>query len=307
METMAITQYVDVAQLVLYLFWIFFFGLVYYLLQENHRDGYPLDSGRTPPVKMDGWPPIPTPKTYLMANGDEVVMPYPLQPPEFLQAEPRHRYIGAPIEPTGNPLLAGVGPGSWANRADVPDHTPEGEAKIVPLRTQPEYGVATQDNDPRGLPVVGDDDEVAGTVSELWMDRSEMLFRYIEVKLNDSDRTVMLPVPFARITNEHVKVHAILAHQFADVPALRNADQITMLEEEKILARLAGQPERIEHRRHSGHRIAVIARIDGMAVGQHHDVHHHQPTRGDAYWYRTHAHFQSPASMDQDRANSRSG
>jgi len=251
METMAITQYVDVAQLVLYLFWIFFFGLVYYLLQENHRDGYPLDSGRNPPVKMDGWPPIPTPKTYLMADGKKVVMPYPLQPPEFLQAEPRHRYIGAPIEPTGNPLLAGVGPGSWANRADVPDHTPEGEAKIVPLRTQPEYGVATQDHDPRGLPVVGDDDEVAGTVSELWMDRSEMMFRYIEVKLHDSDRTVMLPVPFARITNKHVKVHAILAHQFADVPGLRNADQITMLEEEKISAyygagTLYATPERQE-------------------------------------------------------------
>ncbi|MEO0315062.1 MAG: Reaction center protein chain [Pseudomonadota bacterium] len=251
METMAITQYVDVAQLVLYLFWIFFFGLVYYLLQENHRDGYPLDSGRTPPVKMDGWPPIPTPKTYLMANGDEVVMPYPLQPPEFLQAEPRHRYIGAPIEPTGNPLLAGVGPGSWANRADVPDHTPEGEAKIVPLRTQPEYGVATQDDDPRGLPVVGDDDEVAGTVNELWMDRSEMMFRYIEVKLNDSGRTVMLPVPFARITKDKVKVHAILGHQFADVPGLRNADQITMLEEEKISAyygagTLYATPERQE-------------------------------------------------------------
>lgn len=251
METMAITQYVDVAQLVLYLFWIFFFGLVYYLLQENHRDGYPLDSGRTPPVKMDGWPPIPTPKTYLMANGDEVVMPYPLQPPEFLQAEPRHRYIGAPIEPTGNPLLAGVGPGSWANRADVPDHTPEGEAKIVPLRTQPEYVVATQDDDPRGLPVVGDDDEVAGTVNELWMDRSEMMFRYIEVKLNDSGRTVMLPVPFARITKDKVKVHAILGHQFADVPGLRNADQITMLEEEKISAyygagTLYATPERQE-------------------------------------------------------------
>jgi photosynthetic reaction center H subunit len=251
METMAITQYVDVAQLVLYLFWIFFFGLVYYLVQEGHRDGYPLDSGRTPPVKMDGWPPIPSPKTYLLANGDEVVMPYPLQPPEFLQATPRHRFFGAPIEPTGNPLLAGVGPGSWANRADVPDHTPEGEAKIVPLRTQPEYGVATQDNDPRGLPVVGDDDEVAGTVSELWMDRSEMLFRYIEVKLSDSDRTVMLPVPFARITKDQVKVHAILAHQFSDVPGLRNADQITMLEEEKISAyygagTLYATPERQE-------------------------------------------------------------
>ena len=170
----------------------------------------------------------------------------PGQPGEVLPAP-----VGAPIEPTGNPLLAGVGPGSWANRADVPDHTPEGEAKIVPLRTQPEYGVATQDNDPRGLPVLGDDDEVAGTVNELWMDRSEMMFRYIEVKLNDSGRTVMLPVPFARITNEHVKVHAILAHQFADVPGLRNADQITMLEEEKISAyygagTLYATPERQE-------------------------------------------------------------
>ena len=138
-----------------------------------------------------------------------------------------------------------------ANRADVPDHTPEGEAKIVPLRTQPEYGVATQDDDPRGLPVVGDDDEVAGTVNELWMDRSEMMFRYIEVKLNDSGRTVMLPVPFARITKDKVKVHAILAHQFADVPGLRNADQITMLEEEKICAyygagTLYATPERQE-------------------------------------------------------------
>jgi photosynthetic reaction center H subunit len=99
--------------------------------------------------------------------------------------------------------------------------------------------------------VVGDDNEVAGTVSELWMDRSEMMFRYIEVKLNDSDRTVMLPVPFARITKEHVKVHAILAHQFSDVPGLRNADQITMLEEEKISAyygagTLYATPERQE-------------------------------------------------------------
>ena len=59
METGAITQYVDVAQLVLYAFWFFFFGLIYYLLRENHREGYPLDSGRNPPVQMEGWPPVP--------------------------------------------------------------------------------------------------------------------------------------------------------------------------------------------------------------------------------------------------------
>ena len=133
----------------------------------------------------------------------------------------------------------------------MPDHTPEGEAKIVPLRVNPEYHVAEQDHDPRGLPVVGADDEIAGTVKELWMDKSEMLFRYIEVKLNDSDKTVLLPVPFARITEHEVKVHAILAHQFADVPGLREANQVTMLEEEKISAyygagTLYATPERQE-------------------------------------------------------------
>ena len=39
MGTGAITQYVDVAQIVLYMFWLFFAGLIYYLLRENHREG----------------------------------------------------------------------------------------------------------------------------------------------------------------------------------------------------------------------------------------------------------------------------
>ena len=236
MQTGAITQYVDVAQLVLYVFWIFFFGLIYYLLQENHRDGYPLDPGTGRDTKMDGWPPIPSPKTYKLANGEEVVMPYPLKDKEFLQAEPRHRWIGSPIEPTGNPLLAGVGPGAWANRADHPDLTPDGAAKITPLRVNPQHGTAARDIDPRGLPVLGADDEVAGKVKDLWMDRSEMLFRYIEVQLNDSEQTVLLPIPFARITDANVKVQAILAHQFRDVPGHRQPDEVTMLEEEKIAA-----------------------------------------------------------------------
>ena len=251
METGAITQYVDVAQLVLYVFWIFFFGLIYYLLQENHRDGYPLDPGTGRSTKMDGWPPIPTEKTYLLASGEEVVMPYPLKEPEFLQAQPRHRFIGAPIEPTGNPLLAGVGPGSWNARADHPDLTPHGDPKITPLRVNPEHGVASQDPDPRGKPVVGADGEVAGVVHDLWLDRSEMLFRYIEVRLADSGKDVLLPIPFARITDDGVKVHAILAHQFAEVPGHRDADQVTMLEEEKISAyygagTLYATPERQE-------------------------------------------------------------
>ncbi|MBL8337961.1 MAG: photosynthetic reaction center subunit H, partial [Rhodoferax sp.] len=42
METGSLTGYIDVAQVTLYVFWVFFAGLVYYLHQENKREGYPL-------------------------------------------------------------------------------------------------------------------------------------------------------------------------------------------------------------------------------------------------------------------------
>ena len=40
----AITSNIDVAQVVLYAFWIFFAGLVFYLRREDRREGYPLES-----------------------------------------------------------------------------------------------------------------------------------------------------------------------------------------------------------------------------------------------------------------------
>ena len=44
MPTGAITGYVDVAQLVLYAFFLFFAGLVFYLRREDRREGYPLEN-----------------------------------------------------------------------------------------------------------------------------------------------------------------------------------------------------------------------------------------------------------------------
>ena len=41
---------------------------------------------------------------------------------------------GAPMEPTGNPMLDGVGPGSWADREDVPELNIDDVPCIVPLR-----------------------------------------------------------------------------------------------------------------------------------------------------------------------------
>ncbi len=233
METGAITQYVDVAQLVLYVFWIFFFALIVYLQRESHREGYPMDPGRANGPRIEGWP-TADPKTYKLADGREFVAPDPNRVDGTYQGQPAHPWNGAPLEPVGDPLLAGVGPGAWAARADIPDMH-EGHAKIVPLRLAADHGVAPRDVDPRGLPVLGADGKEAGRVGDLWIDRCEMMFRYLEVRLPAGGR-VLLPVPFARIRKDGVEVHALLASQFGNVPATARTDQITMLEEEKISA-----------------------------------------------------------------------
>ncbi|HRD98985.1 MAG TPA: photosynthetic reaction center subunit H [Rubrivivax sp.] len=234
MGTGAITPYVDVAQLVLYLFWIFFAALIYYLVRENHREGYPLETENGRGV-ITGWP-VPASKTYKLAHGGEAVVPNPAPSPQTLKAEPAHAWAGAPLVPTGdNPMLDGVGPGAWADRADVPDVDFEGQIKIVPLRQSADFRVAPQDRDPRGLPVVGGDGVVGGSVVDLWVDKAESLFRYLEVETTGG-RRVLLPMNFARIRKDQVLVRAIFGQHFADVPGTRSADQVTQLEEEKIMA-----------------------------------------------------------------------
>jgi photosynthetic reaction center H subunit len=240
MGTGAITQSVDVAQLVLYLFWIFFAGLIYYLVRENHREGYPMETERADQPLVTGWP-IPAPKTYLLPYGGEAMIPNGAPDPHTFRAEPAHGYIGAPLVPTGdNPMLDGVGPGAWADRADVPDMDFEGLIKIVPLRVATDFKISVKDNDPRGLPVVGGDGEVGGTVVDLWVDKAESLFRYLEVETVGGGRRVLLPINFARIKRDRVQVRAILGAQFAAVPGTRSADQVTLLEEEKIMAYYGG-------------------------------------------------------------------
>mgnify|MGYP000491222488 CR=1 FL=1 len=64
MGTGAITGYIDVAQLVLYAFWIFFAGLIIYLRREDKREGYPLESERSGSVTVQGFPAVPAPKTF---------------------------------------------------------------------------------------------------------------------------------------------------------------------------------------------------------------------------------------------------
>ena len=80
----ALTQYVDVAQVVLYAFWIFLAGIIIYLHREDKREGYPLESERSGNIVVQGWPAVPAPKTYLLADGTTVQALTPLSRPKYL-------------------------------------------------------------------------------------------------------------------------------------------------------------------------------------------------------------------------------
>ncbi|MBL8330330.1 MAG: PRC-barrel domain-containing protein [Rubrivivax sp.] len=236
MGTGAITSYVDVAQLVLYLFWAFFAGLIYYLIRENHREGYPMDTDRG---IIEGWPRAPDPKIYRMADGREVQVPRDEAPHPTPLAQPVYDSPASPLEPVGDPLQAGIGPGAWTPRPDEPDMDHHGVPKIRPLSLCPGFGVSGRDPDPRGMGVFDVYGDRGGTVVDLWIDAGELMFRYLEVEALRADQTsvrVLLPMPFARITREGVTVKALLAEQMSQVPVTRHTDRVTLNEEERICA-----------------------------------------------------------------------
>jgi photosynthetic reaction center H subunit len=239
MQTGAITQYIDVAQVALYVFWIFFVGLILYLRREDKREGYPLETELPKGIRVQGFPSIPEPKTFLLRDGKTVLAPDPARSGAVadLKARPNGPFPGAPLEPTGNPMLDGVGPGAYANRADVPEKAEDGTDKIVPLRVAPDYHLESRDPDPRGMQVLGADGVAGGVVVDAWVDRAEAILRYLELEVAGG-RRVLLPINFARINGRKrcVSVKSIMGRHFAEVPGTRNPTTVTLLEEDRIMA-----------------------------------------------------------------------
>jgi photosynthetic reaction center H subunit len=254
MEKGSIVGSIDVAQVVLYTFWVFFVGLIIYLRREDKREGYPLVSDRRGGVSVVGYPKPPAPKTFRLAHGGTVSAPSGRSEPAVSKARPTNPWPGAPLEPTGNPMLDAVGPAAYAQRADVPDLTIEGHDKIVPMRIATDFAIAVEDPDLRGMSVVAADRKKAGVVRDVWVDRSEVVIRYLEVEIAGGKR-VLLPWNFSRIDKRRgeVNVKSILARQFADVPGTKSADRITLLEEDRIVAYYGG-----------GHLYATPARTEPL-------------------------------------------
>ena len=235
-------SYIDVAQITLYAFWLFFAGLIFYLHRENKREGYPLETERATGsrVTVRGFPEVPPKKVYLNHDGRNLVVPAYGNDRADAPVVPLAEWPGSPFMPTGNPMIDGVGPASYAQREDVPELGWEGRPVIQPLRAGTTHTIAAEGPNPIGMTVLGADGAVAGTVKDAWVDHSEEIVRYLEVDIGA--RTVLLPMAMARVSRAKgiVKVASILASQFADAPVLKSPDTVTKLEEDKLVGYFAG-------------------------------------------------------------------
>lgn len=236
----ALLSHMDVAQVVLYAFFAFFAGLVWYLRQEDRREGYPLESEAAGGPKERGFLFIPPPKVFRLAGGTEVAVPRFDRDQQTIKASKVAPWPGAPLTPDGDPMLAEVGPGAYAIRADVTAKTHAGLDLIVPLRIATTFAVAQCDVNPVGMAVFAADGVQAGLVADIWIDRAESVIRYFEVSLADTAAgpNVLLPRTFTVVNFRmgRIEVEALLAHQFSAVPRTREVDSVTLLEEEKITA-----------------------------------------------------------------------
>lgn len=249
-----ITGHIDVAQIVLYAFWLFFFGLILYLRREDRREGYPLETEVTGKSHWDSAIWTPKPKFWKLPGGGTAQAPRAKVNEPPLYGKRTSRLDGAPYVPTGNPLTEPFGPASYALREDIPDKTGYGDDKIVPMRILSDMKVIDRDTDPRGLPVYAGCGTKIGTISDLWVDRSESLIRYFEIELSGTGgdagaARVLVPMQLAtvvtwhwldRLANPYVRVAALKAPQFGSVPKTKSTIRVTRLEEDMISAYYAG-------------------------------------------------------------------
>ena len=249
MPHVSFTQQIDIPEVMFILFVLFFFGLVYHLRTEDKREGYPMETDRTNRFgahdQAIGFPSMPKSKVFLRKFGEPVLAPGPRVERDLDGVlVPKHNFPGSPYVPTGDPLVDGVGPASYAMKEEVPDMNWDGEPNIVPLRKLPQHAVEGTETSPIGMDVVTRDGVKVGTVCDVWINVAELFGRYLEVQVMaqfGNDR-VILPVAFAdlRPRNKMAVVGMLTAPQFAKVPRLAVPDIINMREEDRINAYYAG-------------------------------------------------------------------
>ena len=236
----------DLASAAIWLFWLFFAGLVIYLQTENMREGYPLRDDDDDVPANESLFPTPKEKTFHLRDGrGELTVPSREYEDSKMRTDlalaPSSAATGSAWIPTGDPMKDGVGPAAWAPRRDEPELDAHGHAKIQPMASLKDFKVSAG-RDPRGKVVVGGDGEVAGRVTDMWVDVPEQMVRYLTVDLNPegSGKTRLIPMTLAKIGTDRVVVKTLHASNWDGVPATKSMQQVTVLEEDKITAYYAG-------------------------------------------------------------------
>jgi len=232
----------DLASLAIWMFWAFFAVLVYYLQRENMREGYPLQNDDGSDSANQGPFPLPEPKTFTLPHGrGKVSVPDGKPEARDLALRRTSDANGYPMEPTGDPMIDGVGPASWAPRRDVPELDGHGHPKIIPMVAAENFHVSAG-RDPRGMPVIAGDKAIVGKINDMWIDEAEQMVRYLEIELDPEfgEGKRLVPLTMARIHSDNVSIRSIFGRHFNNVPRLASDRQVTMLEEEKICAYYAG-------------------------------------------------------------------
>lgn len=233
----------DLASAAIWLFYIFFAGLIYYLQTENMREGYELEDDDGNVAPNQGPFPLPKDKTFKLPHGrGELTVPSGARKDrDDLALARTSKAAGSPYVPTGDPMADGVGPASWAPRRDVPELDGHGHVKIRPMSMLKDFS-HTAGRDPRGKAVVSGDGEVMGRVTDMWVDVPEALVRYLQMDMNPEGQGNMrlIPINLCRIQEDRVTVKSLYAHNFAGIPATKKADEVTLLEEDKITGYYAG-------------------------------------------------------------------
>jgi photosynthetic reaction center H subunit len=242
MDDVKIVGTLDVTELVFLAFVLFFIGLIIYLQRESRREGYPLEDEATGRVDTPGGVLYQaSPKTFKMPFGrPDIIVPNGKRDALDMPWKRTFASPGAPYYPTGNPLVDGIGPAAWADRAKHTDLDAEGRDRVVPIGMTEHIAVHARDADPRGMTVIAADGAVAGTISDLWVDRAEHQIRYLEVDLGT--KKVLAPMAMSKVLGKkrQVVIDAINASDFAAVPVPADKGKITFYEEERIVAYFGG-------------------------------------------------------------------
>ena len=90
--------------------------------------------------------------------------------------------------------------------------------------------------------MVAGDGEVVGRVTDVWIDVPEQMIRFLTIDVNPegTGKTRLVPIHMVRVKRDRVVVRSLTADRFDGIPQIAAPDRVTKLEEEKIMAWVAG-------------------------------------------------------------------